>query len=217
MTKGQSFYKDKGVFKKVSITVLAVVVIALLIIMLLISREIGREDSKRITDNGDLNQNGIVEEYILEKQELTVYEDNKLIWKSPKEYNIDSFALADVNNDGNINLVISLWKYGSFGNAKPFWQQAEQDQEYKNHLFIYSLSEKGFKQVWCSSNLVRPIVEFSITDINGDGLNELVVEEGKYKYKYKNIYTLDTKAPTSTNVFEWSEWGFLKKEKERIY
>lgn len=156
---------------------------------------------------GDLDKDGIAETYLLADHVLTVKIGEHVIWQSPTDYHIDSFALGDVDNDGIDNLVISLWKKGSFGKHKPFWHTGE-DNEYKNHLFVYQLEAGTCKQVWCSSNLGRPILSFRIDDIDGNGRNQLIVEEGQYKRMAGDRYTIDPKGATRTTVWQWEEWGF---------
>ncbi|WP_312647305.1 hypothetical protein [Aminipila sp.] len=156
---------------------------------------------------GDINENGITEEYELNNSALTVKEGSKLLWKSPEGYHIDSFALGDVDNDGKVNLVISLWKKGSFGDVQPFWHKG-QNNDYKNHLFVYKLEGETLKSVWCSSNLDKPILSFTIQDVDGDRENELVVEEGLYKKIGKEKYTLNHDGPVQTTVWKWDKWGF---------
>lgn len=155
----------------------------------------------------DLDGDGMTENYTLTDHTLTIKEGLQEIWTSPQDYYIDSFSLGDINNDGTVNLVISLWKKGSFGEMKPFWH-TEKDNDYKNHLFVYQLQENMFKGVWCSSNLNRPILSFAIKDHNGDGLNELIVEEGQYKKTTKENYALDLNGTRQTVIGQWEEWGF---------
>jgi len=156
---------------------------------------------------GDLDADGIIEEYTLTESTLTVKEGEQDRWQSPQDYRVDSFALGDVDNDGKINLVISLWKKGSFGEMRPFWHTGE-DDNYKNHLFVYKLRENTFKPVWCSSDLDRPILSFAIRDVNGDGMNELVVEEGQYHKVAGKRYAPDPDGLVQTTVWQWEEWGF---------
>lgn len=155
----------------------------------------------------DLNEDSIMEQYLLEKGHLTVSEGEQHLWQTPGEWHVDCFALEDVDNDGVPNLTLSLWKQGSFGSQKPFWHDGK-DISYKNHLFVFKMVDNTFKEVWCSSNLDRPIVSFSIQDMDGDGLNELVVQEGEYRKVYGERYTLDTDSPIRTTVLQWQEWGF---------
>ncbi len=58
-----------------------------------------------------------------------------------------------------------------------FWVE-EEDRSVKNHLFIFKLVGNVVKPVWQSSNLDRPNYELWLSDVNGDGENELVTWKG---------------------------------------
>lgn len=148
----------------------------------------------------DLNNNLVFETYILENGKLTITENKKTIWQSPNDWWIDDFVLADSNNDGIININLSLWKSGSFGTSKPFWIK-EDDMSVKNHFFILDFSSGSIKQVWGSSNLAKPNCEFKIADIDNDGKNDLVVIEGDYlpEPKCTGNYVA---------IWKWNDWGF---------
>ncbi len=156
---------------------------------------------------GDLDGDGNTEEYFLQEGSLTVTEGEEELWASPPDWHVDSFVLADADNDGRVELVMSLWKEGSFGEIHPFWH-TDEDISYKNHLFVYMLERNTMKPVWCSSELHRPILSFSIYDADGDRLNELVVEEGQYRKTAQNRYAADRSKPAQTTVWRWEEWGF---------
>lgn len=171
---------------------------------------------------GDLDLDGIHEEYCLYRNQITVREGRKIIWRTPKSWSVTSFNLGDPDNDGSPNLIMSLWKEGNFGDVAPFWQ-AGKDVSYKNHLFVYKLVDSKaeidtenwpenniFKPVWCSSNLDRPIHSFAVEDVDSDGLVELVVREGQYRRKRGECYTLDTAGELATTVWQWNQWGFEK-------
>lgn len=155
----------------------------------------------------DLDGDGITEEYSLAGHCFTVREGEKELWQSPPDWRVDNFVLEDADNDGELDIVITLWKKGSYGSLKPFWLKGE-DDAYKNHLFVYRLKNKAMKQVWCSSALDQPIISLRIRDWDGDGLNELVVREGQYRRIDGENYGLDTNARVRTSVWRWDEWGF---------
>lgn len=160
---------------------------------------------------GDLDGDGRTEEYVLAGTVLTVKEGPEDLWESPADYRVDSFVLGDVDNDGRDNLVVSLWKVGSFGEIRPFWHTGE-DAGYKNHLFVYELQGETYKSVWCSSDLDRPILSFAIRDVNGDGLNELIAEEGQYRNVTGERYAPDPNGKVRTAVWQWEEWGFSLRD-----
>lgn len=164
---------------------------------LLVSEEIIPSSKEEVAD---LNSNSIDESYLLTAGRLTITENQKMIWQSPANWQIDKFVLADANNDGLIDLNLSLWKPGSFGSSKPFWVK-ENDPSVKNHFFIYDLVGDKLKMVWGSSNLSAPNCEFLIQDIDDDNKNELLVIEGEYSVKtvcQGNYIAL----------WRWNGWGF---------
>jgi hypothetical protein len=151
----------------------------------------------------DLDNNSVPENYNLKNGRLTITENKKTIWQSQNDWWIDDFALADSNNDGIIDINLSLWKPGSFGTSKPFWIK-ENDLSVKNHFFILNFSDGAIKQVWGSSNLAKPNCEFKIADVDNNGKNDLVVIEGDYSQKTKG-------AGNYIAVWKWNDWGFLNE------
>ncbi|SFG35611.1 hypothetical protein SAMN05660649_01395 [Desulfotomaculum arcticum] len=70
------------------------------------------------------------------------------------------------------------------------------------------LSDNTLRLTWCSSDLDRPIVSFTVRDADDDGMNELVVEEGSYHRIIGQLYAMDRTAPARSTVWRWDEWGF---------
>lgn len=187
------------------------ILLCIAVLIILVSLP-GTGGSASWTVTGDLDGDSNVERYLLDGHRLTVYEGDTLLWQSPREWRVDGFALGDVNHDGNVNLVMSLWKQGSFGPVKPFCENGP-DRSYKNHLFVYRLTGDALQPVWCSSDLDHPIVSFEIRDVAGDGLNRMVVKEGSYRRIAGERYALDGKASTHTTVWKWDGWGFSLVDK----
>lgn len=178
------------------VLLLGLVLLVLLVITLLVIAD----SNQSILKTDDLDGDGILEEYCLSEGTLTAKKGDKELWKTPANWQVEAFSLGDVNNDGQVELVFSLWKEGGFGKIRPFWHTGK-DDSYKNHLFVYELEEETFKPVWCSSDLDRPILSINILDIDDDGLNELVVDEGQYQQPIIS---------RSLAVWQWDQWGFSR-------
>lgn len=148
----------------------------------------------------DINNNYFKEEYILEKGQLKIVENQKVIWLSPADWWVDDFILADSTNDNKIDINLSVWKSGNFGSGKPFWVK-ENDKAVKNHFFVFNLEGDSIKPVWQSSNLTSPNCEIAIGDVDQDERNELVVIEGEYT----DNFTCQGKYVA---VWRWNDWGF---------
>lgn len=160
-----------------------------------------------IIREGDLNNNGIEEKYILEKYQLKVYEEGQIIWQSPKEYKVDQLSIGDVTGDGKDNLAICVWKTGSFGKYRPFWHEGR-DDEYKHHLFIYEFRDGTYKPKWFSSSLVSPLVHMEIIWMEDRDAYNLLVVEGGYKKGPLGKYKIDKKADKESKLWQWDQWGF---------
>ena len=162
--------------------------------------------SKNIIKNDQINRTQEVKstiadyEFVLQDGKLKIRQKNQVIWESPDEWWIDNFVLGDSNNDGSINVNLSVWKAGNFGTSKPFWVK-ENDMSVKNHFFVFDFADGAMKPIWQSSNLTAPNCEFKVADVDGDGKNDLVVIEGDYskKPKCEGDYVA---------VWKWNDWGF---------
>ncbi|MDP2874452.1 MAG: hypothetical protein Q8N84_04145 [bacterium] len=108
--------------------------------------------------------------------------ERRLVWQSDPEWKVERITFGDANNDGKPELLVSLWKFGSYGSSLPFWLK-ENTKEWGNHLFLYQWGEGKLKMVWGSSTLDEPIKEMLVGDFDTDGQNELrVLEKEKVGY-----------------------------------
>ncbi|MFA5052054.1 MAG: hypothetical protein WC544_03275 [Patescibacteria group bacterium] len=148
----------------------------------------------------DLIGDGRKESFILKDGRLTIERDGTAVWRSPFDWWVDQAVVADADNDGSPNLVMSVWKSGDYGPSRPFWVSAN-NPAVKNHLFVFKWEDGAMQAVWQSSNLVRPNCSIAFADVDNDGQQELVVTEGEYA---------DSNAcgPRFLAVWKWDEWGF---------
>lgn len=155
---------------------------------------------------GDIDENGAREEYVLQSQQLQVFENSRLLWQTPGEWQVKQVRLADADNNKQTELLLVIWKKGSFGKSKPFWVKGP-DDKYTCHLFLYRLRSGRMKEVWCSSALQYPIIDLDVKDTDADGLNELNVREGPetgFAYPLRQFFL------RRDSKWIWKDWGFAR-------
>jgi poly-gamma-glutamate capsule biosynthesis protein CapA/YwtB (metallophosphatase superfamily) len=148
----------------------------------------------------DLDNDKALEIYALQNGVLTVQENLTRVWQSDENWWVDDFEIADSNNDESLEINMSVWRPGNFGEDMPAWEQ-ENDMSIKNHFFVYQFNETGMRPLWQSSNLDAPNCEFEFFDIDKDSKLELIVIEGEYQDDHRCL-------GKHVAVWEWREWGF---------
>lgn len=191
-------------FKRSIVSIIIVIVSAFLVWILCFPALSRVSGSSRFTC--DLDNNGQAETYVLQRGHLIIREGDRLLWESPQEWSIHSCLTADADNDQGRELLLVLWKRGSFGQSKPMWIK-ETDNQYSNHLFLYRLAAGKLKPVWCSSALTHPIITLKVMDVNRDGKNELKVLEGPPAGpKHSLLYPFGCRSTS----WVWQGWGFVR-------
>ncbi|MEA4925882.1 MAG: hypothetical protein VB084_11285 [Syntrophomonadaceae bacterium] len=154
----------------------------------------------------DTDHDGDPESYVLHNRSLSVYANDRLLWQSDEDWMVQSFVLADVNHDTIDDLLMVVWKRGSFGPAKPFWTSRD-DRRFSHHLFMYNLRQGQIKPLWMSSALDRPIKSLRIADPDNDGKNELLVQDGSYSLWG---WIKASAVSPAFQAWQWKGWGFYQ-------
>ncbi len=152
-------------------------------------------------EKADIDGDGKIERAFIEKNRAYLKKEGKIIWQSDAEFKAENIVLADMDNDGKIDILLSLWKIGKYGPDLPFWLDKNTD-DWSNHFFIYKWQENKIKLFWGSSTLDAPIKEMAIQDINNDGKNELIVLEGNYDNSNNHYADYLT-------IWHWNEWSLF--------
>lgn len=153
--------------------------------------------SENVIISEDTDGSGMAASYQLINNQVRVWKDQQIIWESPAEWKIEQILLADADNDGIEELLMVLWKYGSFGDVSPFWHERE-DKSYCCHLFMYRLQAGRMRAVWCSSAVGSPIESIRETTGPDQKWSLLVREKAKLPFLY------------TQSVWQWQDWGFAR-------
>lgn len=138
--------------------------------------------------------------YSAPQYEFKVDERLRTELESHPEWEIQQILYGDFTNEGKQQAAVYVWKEGTYYKAMPFWV-TENDDSYKQHLFIYEFTPRGIKAVWQSSNLPYINTQTQLADVDNDGKNELVVIERPYLLG--RIYF-----GTHVAIWQWDSWGF---------
>ncbi len=88
-----------------------------------------------------------------------------------------SSLMSDLNGSGQDEMILLVWKHGSFGTHRPSWIE-EDTAGLTQHIFIYEKRSDGWHPIWMSSALgmrVKRIEEGE--EIRGTGRPSLVITE----------------------------------------
>lgn len=146
--------------------------------------------------------------YVLENGVLEIFTlSGEQIWRSDEYWFVDDFRLFDVDGDGNVDCLFSLWKSYSF--YKGF--DENDDPSVKNHLFLYTIRNGMAKTLWASSNLPRPIYSFEIsegvrTPVSTGAILKTI--EGKYAQDL-------SKSEEKSFTYTWQGWGFVPQDEPK--
>ncbi len=126
----------------------------------------------------------------LENRSLTIDINGGSYYKSPMFWHVQDFLVFDINGDGKEELIMLVWKQGSYGKHRPTW--VEHDEiDFSQHLFIYSFLEDRLKPIWQSSKLG---IKVETMEIAGERTIRLYEPEGAY------------------SDWIWLSWGLVRKD-----
>jgi poly-gamma-glutamate capsule biosynthesis protein CapA/YwtB (metallophosphatase superfamily) len=136
----------------------------------------------------DLDGDGRPEDVTLEGGRLQVHTPSgALAWESPVNWLVVDAALGDPDWDGRPDLVAIFWKTDEAGVLR-------------SHPFLIRQNGGRYEEVWGGSAVSEPIWEVEVTDLNGDGLDELVV-----------LAMAPDGAGQTLSVWAWHGWGFSQE------
>lgn len=147
----------------------------------------------------DLTGDGVAEQVQLEEQQVIVYSDGVETWRGLPEWRVVDLALGDPNDDGRSELLLALWKPDAASVPRDSTEastlsSAEALVEV-SHPFIIGYREGAYRILWGGSAVADPIREVELGDVDGDGVQELIVLEERGD-------------GCAVTVWCWHGWGF---------
>lgn len=104
-------------------------------------------------------------------------------WQGDSDWRVVDVAPGDPNDDGRGELLLALWKPDAGGVPR-------------SHPFIIGYRAGIYRTLWGGSAVKRPLREVELADVDGDGVQELIVLEE------------ETPDRRTLAVWCWHGWGF---------
>lgn len=131
----------------------------------------------------DLTGDGVAEKVRRAGERVSVYEEGTAVWQSPPSWRVVDVALGDPNDDGRGELVLAIY------------QKDPQGYE-RSQPYVVGYRGGEYKLMWGGRPVQDPIQEIELGDVDGDGIQELVVLE-----------TSDD-GGRAIAVWRWQGWSF---------
>ena len=116
----------------------------------------GRKEWSESVIDTDLNSDGIPETVSLKEGVMTVSSEGSELFRSDRRWHIMDQCVFDIDRDGGQEILLLLWKRGSFGSERPFWNQ-NNSFGFSRHIYIFKLNGSGaVEPLWMSSDIGFP-------------------------------------------------------------
>jgi hypothetical protein len=99
------------------------------------------------TENADI---------VLKSGRVAITAEGGGYYRSDDEWAVADFFVSDIDHDGSDEIMLHVWRTGSFGDFRPFWKEDEEDLACTEHLFIFDWDtsrQKRLRPMWMSSQM----------------------------------------------------------------
>ena len=136
----------------------------------------------------DLTIQGEAVSFRLERGALSVYSADELRFQPPGDWIVADVFAADIDRDDEYEVLLHVWKPGSFGEFEPFWREKEDKTVYSEHLFLYE---------WDTERADRLDPKWMSSAMPVEGRRVFVSDDGA-------VHVVSSDAET---VWIWEGWG----------
>ncbi len=131
-------------------------------------------------------------EMVLKHKKVQVRYAKNVIWSTTKDIKVQKALFADIDCDGQDELVLLCWRKGHYGEVKPIWVK-EDETDWVQHIFVYELMQDGVSAKWMSSYIGKDIFDMTAEADETIG----------------NLLKLTDKA-CEDSIWRWESWGFTR-------
>lgn len=119
------------------------------------------------------------------------YKDT-MIWTTEKDVKVQKALAADIDRNGQDELILLCWRKGHYGDVKPIWVE-EDEQDWVQHIFVYEFLQEDVQAKWMSSYIGKDILDITARAAETSG---------------RLLCLTDRSGEES--VWTWDSWGFVR-------
>ncbi len=97
-------------------------------------------------------------EIVLAHRKVQVWQNDHVIWTSPKRLKVQQAQVNDIDNDGQDELILLCWRIGKYGRSRPFWVE-HNEQRWSQHIAVYECNGEKVKTKWMASDIGFEVCE----------------------------------------------------------
>ena len=135
-------------------------------------------------------------EIILAGKKVRVRYGEDIIWTTEKDVKVQKALSADIDRDGQDELILLCWRKGHYGDVKPIWVE-EDEQDWVQHIFVYEFVQEDVRAKWMSSYIGKDILDITARAAETSG---------------RLLCLTDRSGEES--VWGWDSWGFVRVDAE---
>lgn len=101
----------------------------------------------------------------LRARRVAIRKDGESVWQSDKKTPVQSVLWADIDRDGENELLLLCWKRGRYGQNRPFWVKRD-EITWSQHIYIYDWTGEEIKPIWMASDISLEAVSWQFDEEN---------------------------------------------------
>ncbi|HEX2979048.1 MAG TPA: hypothetical protein VHO48_02180 [Anaerolineaceae bacterium] len=155
----------------------------------------------------DLDNDGQIETLQLTAGRVLIRSGDATVWESPKAWDVRQVLWSDLNHDGHQEATLLVWRPFKPWPIDRFIPHGGRIAAFQNeqglscHLILIGLVQGAYREVWAGSALAEPLQSIAVTDLDADGVQELVARETSYAQ-------MAPTRGTALSVWNWNGFGF---------
>ena len=102
-------------------------------------------------------------EFLLKNRRLKAFAGDTLAWDLTDRVKVQDFFTADVDRDGETEIIVLCWKIGRYGKYIPM-NVKKDTKEFTQHIYVYNLRAGKVVPKWMASDIGCDVTYLESTD-----------------------------------------------------